>query len=87
VAAKITCALDRKTWTLRLTVPEAAARVVVPLAPELQRDFLGLPLASSRQPGPFASLRAGTHVIKLPPPRATWDILSTAAVAPADTGR
>jgi hypothetical protein len=87
VAAKITCALDRKTWTLRLTVPEAAARVVVPLAPELQRDFLGLPFSGWLHPGPFASLGAGTHVIKLPPPRATRDILSTAAAPPTDTGR
>lgn len=86
VAAKISCALDRKTWTLRLTVPEAAAQVVVPVAPELQRDFLGLPLASSRQPGPFASFRPGTHVIKLPPPNANWDILAMAVALPPAAG-
>jgi hypothetical protein len=63
--AKVTCTVDRTTWTLTLDVPEAARRVRVPAVPEVQRDFLGQPISGSVGAGPFATLAPGSQRIQL----------------------
>lgn len=68
--ARLSCTLDRSTWTLTLEVPEDAGRVRAPASPEAARDFGGRPVVGEARPGPWVDLGPGRHQIKLPVPEA-----------------